>query len=114
MYNRSKIPRLQVMLDEVNENKKVYDLDEHNDEIVKLKEKHLREPGVEENPPPNKKQKRWHNLKEKKRKNVKGFENLETLETKKNVVAQAIEKASNDQDNARDEDKEIREISLCF
>ena len=88
MYNRSKIPRLQVMLDEVNENKKVYDEAELNDEIVKLKQKHLREPGVEENPPPNKKQKRWHNLKDKKWKKTKTFENLEQFENKKNIPAQ--------------------------
>ena len=99
------------MLQEAQEHKKVYDEVELSEEIVRLKQKHLREPGMEDNPPPSKKQKRWHNLKEKKRKNVKGFENLETLETKKNVVAQAIEKASNDQDNAKDEDKEIREIT---
>ena len=43
MYNRSKIPRLQVMLQEAQENKKLYDEVELNEEIVRFKQKHFRE-----------------------------------------------------------------------
>ena len=60
------------MLEEVKENKKICNEVELDKEIVKLKQKHSREPGMEENPPsPNKKQKRWHCLKEKKKKRIK-------------------------------------------
>ena len=65
------------MLEEVEDKKKIYDEAELNDEIVKWKEKHLREPVMEDNPrPPNKKLKRWHNLKKKKRKKPWVFEKL--------------------------------------
>ena len=37
------------MLEEVEDKKKIYDEAELNDEIVKLKEKHFREPGMEDN-----------------------------------------------------------------
>ena len=111
MYNRSKIPRLQVMLQEAQEKKKVYDEVELNEEIVKLKQKHLREPGMEDNPPPSKKLKRWHSLKSKKRKKTKDFDNLEALETKENVATQAIDNTSNYLDKAKDNDEEIREIN---
>ena len=112
MYNRSKIPRLQVMLQEAQEHKKVYDEVELSEEIVRLKQKHLREPGMEDNPPPSKKQKRWHNLKEKKRKKTKAIEKLDHFENReKNVTAQAIENASNNQENANDDDENIREIN---
>ena len=36
MYNRSKIPRLNVMFNELEENKKIYDDAELDKEIVKL------------------------------------------------------------------------------
>ena len=83
------------MLQEAQENKKVYDEVELNEEIVKLKQKHLREPGMEDNPPPNKKLKRWHSLKSKKRKKTKASESQEPFENSENVTAQAIENASN-------------------
>ena len=108
MYNRSKIPRLQVMLEEVQENKKVYDEVDLDEEIKKLKQKHFREPGMGDNPPPNKKQKRWHNLKEKKKKKSRAFEKLDTIETKEDVRPQAIDNAV-DQDNTKTDDKNTRE-----
>ena len=112
MYNRSKIPRLQVMLQEAQEHMKVYDEVELSEEIVKLKQKHFREPLVEDNPPPSKKLKRWHNLKGMKRKKTKPIENLEPFETREeNVTAQANENASQNHDNAKDDDKDIRKIN---
>ena len=80
-------------------------------EIVRKKQKHLREPGMEDNPPPNKKQKRWHNLKSMKRKKTKASESQEPFETSENVTAQAIENASNDLEYAKDNDEEFREIN---
>ena len=112
MYNRSKIPRLQVMLQEAQEHMKVYDEVELSEEIVKLKQKHFREPLVEDNPPPSKKLKRWHNLKGMKRKKTKPIENLEPFETREeNVTAQANENASQNHDKAKDDDKDIRKIN---
>ena len=61
-----------------------------------------------DNPPPNKKQKRWHNLKEKKKKKSRAFEKLDTIETKEDVRPQAIDNAV-DQDNTKTDDKNNRE-----
>ena len=52
MYNKSKIPCLNVMFSELEENKKVYDEDELEAEVMKLKQIHIREPGMEDPPPP--------------------------------------------------------------
>ena len=103
--------KLQVMLQEAQENKKVYDEADLNEEIVKLKQKHLREPGMEDNPPPSKKLKHWHSLKSKKRKKTKDLENFETFETREDVTAPAIEKAFNDLDYPKDNDEETRKFN---
>ena len=64
------------MFSELEENKKVYDEDELEAEVMKLKQIHIREPGMEDPPPPPpcKKQKCWHNSRKKKRKPNEAFE----------------------------------------
>ena len=63
-----------VMFSELEENKKVYDEDELEAEVMKLKQSHIREPGMEDPPPPPcKKQKRLHNSRKKKRKLNEAF-----------------------------------------
>ena len=62
------------MFSELEENKKVYDEDELEAEVMKLKQSHIREPGMEDPPPPPcKKQKRLHNSRKKKRKLNEAF-----------------------------------------
>ena len=79
---------------------------------MKLKEKHFREPGMEDNPPPpNKKLKRWHNLKEKKRKKPRVFEKLSTIEIKEDVTPPAFDNAVDDRDSSKDNDKDSEVIN---
>ena len=116
MYNRSKIPRLNVMFNELEENKKVYDEAELDEEIVKLKGNHIREPGLEDPPPPPcKKQKRWHALKMKK-KRKKLNENLEKeskiIETEEVEVSPVFEKVSEDIEKLEVVDKDKQEIKM--
>ena len=97
MYNRSKIPRLNVMFTELEENKKIYDEVELEEEVVKLKEKHNREPGLEDPPPPPcKRQKRWHTFKKKKWKLAENIEkDSKEIETNLEVdIPTLVEKVS--------------------
>ena len=61
------------------------------------------------------KQKRWHTLKEKKKKRIKSkaLENLDAFE-KEEAVTVAIEKAFDVRDKAKDDDKDSREILNPF
>ena len=110
LYNRCKIPRLQVMFDELQENKKFenIDFDELGDEIEKLKQKHIREPGAEDiDPPPSKKVKRWHKFKTKKKKinDEIAFEKDSNLsETKETFLT--TDPASEDLESTKADDKE--------
>ena len=99
MYNKSKIPRLNVMFSELEENKKVYDEDELEAEVMKkLKQSHIREPGMEDpSPPPCKKQKRLHNSRKKKRKLNEAFEKESNqIETEAVDPPKLFEKLSED------------------
>ena len=102
LYNRCKIPRLQVMFDELEENNKLEknDYDELSDEIEKLKQKHEREPGAEDSdPPPSKKAKRWHKFKNKKKKKKihdEAFEKVSNLNETTDTESLTSGLASND------------------
>ena len=115
LFNRCKIPRLQVMFDELEENKKLEknDLDEAelDLEIEKLKQKHIREPGAEDtDPPPCKKIKRWHKFKNKKKKkqivDEKKFEKESNLTETTETESLVLDPASNDLDSTKADDKE--------
>ena len=86
------------MFSELEENKKVYDEDELEAEVMKLKQIHIREPGMEDPPPPPcKKQKRWHNSRKKKRKPNEAFEKESNqIETEAVDPPKLFEKLSED------------------
>ena len=68
---------------------------------------------MEDNPrPPNKKLKRWHNLKKKKRKKPRVFEKFCTIDIKEDVTPPAFDNAVDDQDSTKDNDKDSEVINL--
>ena len=125
LFNRCKIPRLQVMFDELEENKKLeknendFDEAELDLEIEKLKQKHIREPGAEDSvPPPSKKVKRWHKFKKKKKQKIddKEFEKESNFAKTTDTKSQVPDPASKDLEStkANDEDTGSKKLFSIF
>ena len=119
LFNRCKIPRLQVMFDELEEKKlekNDFDEAELDLEIEKLKQKHIREPGAEDIvPPPSKKVKRWHKYRFKKKvDDEEAFERESNLAKTTDTESPLPDHASNDLESTKANDDDGRKLFPIF
>ena len=92
MWNRSKVPRLNIMFQEQEEARKAdrvkHDNEELDLEIYKLKQKHNIEKSLEDPPPPpSKKLRKWQNNRRKKKPQIENeVEESESKESEEHLV----------------------------